>query len=127
MDISEKVTVTHEMKRGNYAVSTSNRVGDDGDSLEPSSSAITSDDFRYAPGFNTRQARESFIHTETVYLQREGTRMCVEYCVQRESIQRGLTQQIEWSTWSMAITLGKTRVVTTQTNTGSTRVCATSL
>ena len=116
MDISEAVTVHHEMKRGNYAVSNSDRVGIDGNGVEPSSSTITSNDFRYATGSNTRQARESIVYIKTIHNQQQGNRMRHEHSVQGESIQRGLTQQVEWGTWSMAITLGKTRVVITQTN-----------
>jgi len=73
------------------------------------------------------QKGTSGVGVNTGHNQQTRGSVCDSYCIQGEPIQRGLPQQVEWSTWSMAITLGKTRVVITQTNTGSTQVCATSI
>jgi len=127
MDISETVTVTHKMKRGNYAVRNS-----DSPILRCATSiteygTIASDDIRETPVGNNRQAGTCEADASSNHNRQERGSMCARHSVQREPIQRGLTQQIEWSTRSMAITLGKTRVVITETNTRSTQVCAPSL
>lgn len=127
MDISEAVTEFHKMKRGNYAVSNTdcNLLGDAIRIAE--SGIIARADIREeAVGYN-RQAGTCEADTIASHNRHEGGSLCVEHSVQREPIQRGLLEQIEWSHWSMAVTLGKTRVVITQTDRRSTQVCATSL
>lgn len=123
MDIGSKVTVSYQLKRGNYAVN--------GDSCTDITdySGVTCDCFftsfingttpsvddqREASGgcdcdHNDRQARGS---------------VCEEYRIQGESIQNGSTKQIVRSSWRMATSLGKTRLVYTQTSIRSEQVCA---
>lgn len=127
MDISEKVTVTHKMKRGNYAVNASDTTWIGATNSSTSPSVITRTYIRETLVRYHGQEGPSGVCDNTVHEQQTRGSMCVRNSVQGEPIQRGLPQQIEWSTWSMAITLGKTRLVITQTNRGSIRVCASSL
>jgi len=127
MDISETVTVTHKMKRGNYAVRNSDsaflvdavRIAELG--------TIARDDIREALAGYDRQAGTCEADVSRSHDRHERDSLCVEHSVQRESIQRGLLQQIERSTWSMAVTVGQASLVITQTNERGTQVCATSI
>lgn len=127
MDISEAVTEFHKMKRGNYAVSASDLAWIGSAVGIASTSTVANTYSRETFIRNHGQAGTSGVRDSAGHKQQTRGSMCVTNSVQREPIQRGLLQQIEWSTWSMAITLGQTRVVTTQTNGGSTQVCATSI
>jgi len=127
MDISEAVTEFHKMKRGNYAVSASDYTWNDAADSSTSPSVITRTYIREEVVRSHGQKGTSGVGVNTGHNQQTRGSVCDSYCIQGEPIQRGLPQQVEWSTWSMAITLGKTRVVITQTNTGSTQVCATSI
>ena len=127
MDISKAVTVPNKMKRGNYAVSNSD-LAVLGDAVYVAESGVIARaDIREKAIGNNRQAGTCGADTNAGHNRHERGSLCAEDCVQREPIQRGLLQQIEWSHWSMAVTLGKTRVVITQTNRGSTQLCATPL
>lgn len=127
MDISEAVTEFHKMKRGNYAVNASDTVRDVAAVGSSSSSVIARTYSRETIVRYHGQEGQSGVCDITVHEQQTRGSMCATDSVQREPIQRGLLQQIEWSAWSMAITLGQTRVVITQTNRRGTRLCATSL
>jgi hypothetical protein len=126
MDIGNTVTVRYQLKRGNYAVDCNNRSNSDIYINVTSTSNFTVADHgqtHHAIGQGSSD-RTCDKHSNNG---QERSSLCEEDRVQGEPIQRGLTQQIEWSTWSVAVTLGKTRVVTTQTNIRSTQVCAPSL
>lgn len=127
MDISEAVTEFHKMKRGNYAVSASDDTWNDAAVSSTSPSVIARTYSREEIVCYHRQEGTSGVCNSASHKQQTRGSVCYTNSVQGEPIQRGLLQQIEWSTWSMAITLGKTRLVITQTNRGSTRVCATSI
>ncbi len=127
MDISEAVTEFHKMKRGNYAVSASDYTWNDAANSSTSSSIIANTYSRKEIVCHYGQEGTSGVCNNASHNQQTRGSMCNPDCIQREPIQRGLLQQVEWSTWSMAITLGKTRMVITQTNTRSTQVCATSI
>jgi len=127
MDISEAVTEFHKMKRGNYAVSDSDYSWNDAADSSTSPSIIASTYIREEVVRSYGQKGTSGVGANASHNQQTRGSVCNSDCIQGEPIQRGLLQQIEWSTWSMAITLGKTRVVITQTNRGSTQVCATSI
>jgi hypothetical protein len=127
MDISELVTGVHEMNRGNYAVRNSGSAVIVDASGIAELSTIARDDIRKAiVGYN-RQERACQTDVRGSHYQQERGSLCAEHSVQGEPIQRRFVQQIERSTWSMAVTLGQTRVVITQTNERSTQVCATSI
>ena len=127
MDISKAVTVPHKMKRGNYAVSNSDcRVLGDAVYVAECGSIARADIREEAIG-NNRQAGPCEADTYASHNRHERGSLCAEHCVQREPIQRRFAEQIERSTWSMAITVGETRLVITQTNERSTQVCATSI
>jgi len=126
MDIDNKVTVSYQMKRGNYAVEDNDRIkyvdSDINTSVShiPSSnSGESSPDIEQGRSFNVGNKHGNNRQTRVC--------LCEEDCVQREPLQHRLVQQIEWCSWSMAVTLGKTRVVHTQTDIRSTQVCASSI
>jgi len=127
MDINETVTEFQEMKRGNYAVSNSDSAWLDAIIRSTISSINTSNDIREDVVGNNRQEGPSQADVNGSYNRHETGSLCAEHRVQGEPIQRGFAQQVQRSTWSMAITVGKTRVVITQTDTRSTQVCATPL
>jgi len=126
MDIGEKVTVTYQLKRGNYAVDRNNRSNSDIYFDVTSRSKFADTNLGETPSGDGQGTSDRACDKHSNNGQTRGS-LCEEDCVQGKPIQRGLIQQIEWSTWSMAITMGKTRVVHTQTNIRSTRVCASSL
>jgi len=127
MDISEAVTEFHKMKRGNYAVSDSDFVWNDAANSSTSPSIIARTYIRQEVVRNHGQKGTSGVSVNASHNQQTRGSVCDSHCIQGEPIQRGLPQQVEWSTWGMAITLGKTRVVITQTNGGSTQIRATSI
>jgi len=126
MDIDNKVTVSYQLKRGNYAVDSNDRINNVDSNINTSVSPISylndrenTSYLKQGGGFgvgdkhgNNRQTRGC---------------LCEEDCVQREPLQHRLVQQIEWCSWSMAVTLGKTRLVHTKTDIRSTQVCASSV
>ena len=126
MDIGNTVTVRYQLKRGNYAVDRNNRSNSDIYFNVTSRSKFTITNLGEAhhgagQGTSNRTCDKHSNNGQTRSI------LCEEDCVQGEPLQRGLLQQIEWSTWSMATTMGKTRVVYTQTNIRSAQVCASSL
>lgn len=126
MDIGSTVTVRYQLKRGNYAVDCNNRSNGDIYINVTSTSKLTDTNLGQAPhgvrqGSSDRACDKHSNNGQTRSI------LCEEDRVQGEPLQRGLAQQIERSTWSVAITMGKTRVVTTQANIRSTQVCASSL
>ena len=126
MDIGKKVTVTYQLKRGNYAVNCNDRSNGDIYINVTSGSKLTTINLgqtHHADG-QGRSDRACDKHSNN---RQTRSCLCEEDLVQGKPIQRGLTEQIQWSTWSMATTVGKTRVVVTQTNIRSTQVCASSL
>ena len=126
MDIGNTVTVRYQLKRGNYAVDCNNRSNSDITYNVTSRSKLTDNDLGETPYGDGQGTSDRACDKHSNNGQTRGC-LCEEDCVQGKPIQRGLIQQIEWSTWSMAIIMGKTRVVHTQTNIRSTRVCASSL
>ena len=127
MDISEAVTEFHKMKRGNYAVS-NNDLAVLLDTIGITEfGANATNNIRETIVGNHRQEGTCEADVTAGHNRYERGSVCAEDCVQGEPIQRRLAQQVERSTWSMAVTVGKTRLVITQTDRRSTQVCATSL
>ena len=126
MDIGSTVTVRYQLKRGNYAVDCNNRSNGDIYFNVTSGSKLSAVNLGETPSGDGQGTSDRACDKHSNIGQTRGS-LCEEDCVQGKPIQRGLIQQIEWSTWSMATTMGKTRVVHTQTNIRSTRVCASSL
>lgn len=123
MDISEKVTVTHKMKRGNYAVSVNNEL-DNGASAGITSRSYITTTYTRSSHVHHGQGSESGVCNSSVCNRQQGTTMRQAHSLQGEPIQRGLTEQKQWSTWSLAIIVGSTRLVVTETNTRGARLCA---
>jgi hypothetical protein len=123
MDISETVTVIHKMKRGNYAVNVNDELGVGSGVSITSRSQIT---ITYTRNSHVQdgQGTEGGVCDCSVRSRQQGTTMCQAHSLQGEPIQRGLTQQKEWSSWNLATTMGSTRLVVTKTNTGGTRLRA---
>lgn len=126
MDISETVTVTHKMKRGNYAVS-DNDGRSDNTRVGITSRSVITRTYTRTSYVRNGQGTKGGVCDCSVRDRQEAATMCETYCVQRESLQRNITQQKEWSSWSMAITMGETSLVSTQTDSGSAQVCASSI
>ena len=126
MDIGKKVTVTYQLKRGNYAVDCIDRSNSDVINNVTSGSNISTTNLGTSLVSDEQGGSVGVCGKHSNNGQTRSC-LCEEDCVQGESIQRGLLQQIEWSTWSMATTMGKARVVVTQTNIRSTRLRASSL
>lgn len=126
MDIDNKVTVSYQMKRGNYAVDGNDRIEYVDSDINTSTSGLSRPNDR-EKNLYIREGRS--VGASDKHGNNKQTRgcLCEEDCVQREPLQHRLVQQIEWCSWSLAITLGKTRLVHTQTDIRSTRVCASSL
>lgn len=123
MDISEKVTVTHKMKRGNYAVSVNDRASDGASGGITITRCITRTYTRSSHVCNG-QGTEGGLCDSSICNRQQGTTMCEAHSLQGKPIQRGLAEQNQWSSWSLAITMGSARLVVAETNTGGTRVCA---
>ncbi len=123
MDISEQVTVTHKMKRGNYAVNVNDELGDGNRAGITSRSQIT---ITYKRSLHVQdgQGNESGVCDSSVCNRQQRTTMCQAHSLQGEPIQRGLTQQKEWGSWNLATPMGSTRLVVIETNTGGTRLRA---
>ena len=126
MDISETVTVTHKMKRGNYAVS-DNDGHSDRTRAGITRTSIVTHTYTRSSHVSNDKGTESGVCDCSIRNREGAATMCETYCVQRKSLQHGLVQQIEWSSWSMAVTVGETSLVYTQTNSRGTQVCASSI
>lgn len=126
MDISNQVTVGYKMKRGNYAVSDNDGRSDNVNVGITSTSIITRTYTRTSNVSNVKRS-EGGLCDCSIRNRQEAATMCEAYCVQRESLQRDITQQKEWRSWSVAVTLGETQLVITQTDSGGTQVCASSI
>ena len=126
MDISNQVTVGYKMKRGNYAVS-DNDGHSDSASAGITSASIVTRTYTRSSYVRNGQGTEGGVCDCSARDRQQAATMCEAYCVQGESLQRDITQQKEWSSWSVAITLGETRVVITQTDSGGTRLRASSI
>ena len=123
MDISEQVTVTHKMKRGNYAVNVNDELGDGDGACITSRSQVTIT-YTRSSYVQDGQGNESGVCDSSVRNRQQGTTMRQAHSLQGEPIQRGLTQQKEWSSWNLATPMGQARLVATETNTGGTRLRA---
>ena len=126
MDIGSTVTVRYQLKRGNYAVDCINRSNGDIHFNVTSGSTVSNHDLGQTHHGVGQGTSDRTCDKHSNNRQTRGS-LCEEDCVQGKPIQRRLLQQIEWSTWSMATTVGKTRVVHTETNIRSAQVCASSL
>lgn len=126
MDIDNKVTVSYQLKRGNYAVDSNDRINNVDSDINTSVSSISYHDGRENNPY-LRQGRSFGVSDKHGNNRQTRSCLCEEDCVQGEPLQHRLVQQIEWCSWSMAVTLGKTRLVHTQTDIRSTQVCASSL
>ena len=126
MDIGSTVTVRYQLKRGNYAVDCNDRIDGDASIDITSKGGLSVNDLGTSYIY-AGQGRGVGVGSNYSNDRQERSCLCEEDCVQGEPLQHRLVQQIEWCSWSLAVTLGKTRVVNTQTNIRSTQVCASSL
>jgi hypothetical protein len=126
MDIDNKVTVSYQLKRGNYAVDSNDRINNVDSNINTSVSPISYHDDRENTSYLKQGGSFGVGDKHGNNRQTRGC-LCEEDCVQREPLQHQLVQQIEWCSWSMAVTLGKTKLVHTKTNIRSTQVCASSV
>ena len=123
MDISNQVTDGYKMKRGNYAVNV-NDGHSDGLSAGITSKSNITITYKRSSHVHNGQGTEGGVCDSSVRNRQQGTTMRQAHSLQGEPIQRGLIQQIEWGAGNLAITMGSTRLVATETNTGGTRLRA---
>jgi hypothetical protein len=126
MDISNHVTAGYKMKRGNYAVS-DNDGHSDSIRVGITSTSVITQTYTRSSHVRNGQGTESGVCDCSVRDREGAATMCETYCVQGESLQRDVTQQKEWSSWSVAITMGETSLVITQTDSGGARLRAPSI
>lgn len=126
MDIDEKVTVTHQLKRGNYAVSNSNRSGTSVDTNVPSAGCIACLLRGNATDVDGQGREGRLCDCDSNYRQDAGS-VRKEDCVQGESLQHDVSQQVKRSTWSMATDVGQASLVYTETSSRSGQVRRTSI
>jgi hypothetical protein len=126
MDIGKKVTVTYQLKRGNYAVNVNDELGD-GNRAGITSTSVVTKTYTRSSYVRNGQGAEGGVCDSSVRNRQKGTTLCQAHSLQGEPIQRGLTQQIEWGSWNLAVTVGETRLVVTKTDGACTQVCASSL
>lgn len=126
MDIDNQVTAGYQLKRGNYAVSDNDGSSDNARVGITSASIVTRTYTRTSYVSNDKGSQGGICDC-SIRDRQEAATMCETYCVQRESLQHRVTQQKEWRSWSMAITMGETTLVYTQTDSGGAQVCASSI
>ena len=126
MDIGKKVTVTYQLKRGNYAVNDRGYTGFTGSS-ELTCSCSFADNFAPSTLSDNGSREESRVcNCNSNYKQTRGS-MCEENRIQGEPIPSRCEEQAFVSSWSMATNVGQTSLVYTQTSSGSKQIRITSV
>jgi hypothetical protein len=126
MDIGKKVTVTYQLKRGNYAVDGNDRSNINDDSRNTSGSNSTSC-INGTNGFSDGAEAEASFCDRHIDEGQVGNRLLAEDSVQRISLPIGSEEQAFVSNWSLATNVGTSTLVSIQTSNGSTRICSTSI
>lgn len=126
MDIGKKVTVTYQLKRGNYAVDSTNRNNITDSNSNTSSSICSHLNDGSKGGSNASQAA-SKVRYWNVSDKQVGTRLRCEDSVQRISLPIGREEQTLVRSWSMATDVGSTSLVYIQTSKRGEQVCSTSI
>lgn len=123
MDIGSKVTVSYQLKRGNYAVHGDSYTDSTDNSGVTCSSIITNFINGTTPSVDVQREEGGSCNCNHNNRQARGS-VCEEDRIQGESIQNGSTKQIVRSHWSVATSMGKTTLVYTQTSIRSEQVRA---
>jgi hypothetical protein len=126
MDIGKKVTVTYQLKRGNYAVDGNNRSNIN-DANNITSGGNSSSYINGTKSFNDGTEAEASLCDRHIDYKQIGNRLLAEDSVQRISLPIGSEEQAFVRDWSLAINVGKTTLVSIQTSNGSTRIRSTSI
>jgi hypothetical protein len=126
MDIGKKVTVTYQLKRGNYAVDTNDRSNiNDGGRI--TSGSISSSSINGTKSFSDAAEATASLCDRHIDYKEIGNRLLAEDSVQRISLPTGSEEQAFVCTWSLATDVGTTTLVSVQASNGSTRICSTSI
>jgi hypothetical protein len=126
MDIGKKVTVTYQLKRGNYAVDSTDRNNITDSNSNTSSSICSHRNDGAAGGSNASQATSS-VRYWNVGEQQVGNGLRCEDSVQRISLPTQGEEQTFVGSWSMATDVGSTSLVYIQTSKRGEQVCSTSI
>ena len=126
MDIGKKVTVTYQLKRGNYAVDGNDRSNINDGNRNTSASNCTSS-INGTNGFSDGAKAEASLCDRHIDERQVGNRLLAEDSVQRISLPIGSEEQTFVSDWSLATNVGTSTLVSIQTSGGSTRIRSTSI
>jgi len=126
MDIGKKVTVTYQLKRGNYAVDSTDRNNITDSDSDTRSSFSTSGNTGAKGGSNASQAT-STVRYWNVSEQQVGNGLRCEDSVQGISLPTQREEQTLVRSWSMATDVGSSSLVYIQTSKRGEQVCSTSI
>jgi hypothetical protein len=126
MDIGKKVTVTYQLKRGNYAVDSDDRNNVD-DCYHLTSECNCTSDIKGTESSNDGTKAEASLCDEHIDYKGVGDRLLASNSVQGISLPTRGEEQAFVSNWGLATNVGTSRLVSVQTSNGSTRICSTSI
>ena len=126
MDIGKKVTVTYQLKRGNYAVNSNDRSNIN-DVRRITSASDCASDINGTESFSDGTEAEASVCDKHIDYRQIGNRLLAEDSVQRISLPIGSEEQAFVRNWGLATNVGTTTLVSIQTSNGSTRIRSTSI
>jgi hypothetical protein len=126
MDIGKQVTVTYQLKRGNYAVRSNDRSNIN-DSSRITSASNCASGITGPKGFSDGAEAEASVCDRHIDERQIGSRVFAQSSVQGISLPIGSEEQTFVSDWSLATNVGTTTLVSVQTSRRSTRIRSTSI
>ena len=126
MDIGKQVTVTYQLKRGNYAVDSDDRNNSNA-CCRNTNVCICSTDVSRTESFNDETKAEASLCDKHIDYKEVGDRLLASYSVQGISLPTRGEEQTLVSNWRLATDVGETSLVSIQTGNRSTRLCSTSI
>ena len=126
MDIGKKVTVTYQLKRGNYAVDSTDRNNITNNNSNSCSSDCSHLNDGSKGGSNASQEAGG-VCDWSISEEEVGTNLRYQDSVQGISISTECKEQAFIRSWSMATNVGQTSLVYIQASARSERLCTTSV
>lgn len=126
MDIGKKVTVTYQLKRGNYAVNDRSYTGFTHNGELTCGCIISDIIYSSTLSVNGSRNESRVCNCNGNYKQTRGS-MCEEDRIQGEPIPSQCEEQAFVSSWSVATDVGQTSLVYTQASNGSKQIRITSV
>lgn len=126
MDIGKQVTVTYQLKRGNYAVNSDDRNNSNGCYCNTNVCSCSSYVIRTESSNDGTKAEASLCDKHIDYKE-VGDRLLASHSVQRISLPTRGKEQTLVSNWSLATDVGETSLVSIQTSNRGTWLCSTSI